>query len=61
VGRGAPLHDVEEFVGRDKLLAFEDAPDGLNGLWWQLGQVGQRPVLDLAALTIALSQQDGRR
>ena len=51
--------DLEGFGQRADLLAAEDGPDGINGCGGELGEIGQRAVLDLAALAVGLADQDG--
>ena len=55
--RGDGLKGV---VGLDELLALEYLAQRLDRFRGQLGEVGQGAGLDLAALAIALSKQDGR-
>src|SRR6202022_5110136 len=51
--------DLEGFGKRADLLAAEDGPDGINGCGGELGEIGQRAMLDLAALAVGLADQDG--
>src|SRR5262249_18381468 len=51
--------DLEGFSQWPDLLAAEDGADGVHRRSRQLGEVGQRPVLDFAALAIGLTDQDG--
>src|SRR5207245_11682992 len=44
---------------RADLPAAENGPDGINGCGGELGEIGQRAVLDLAALAVGLADQDG--
>src|SRR5262249_22939072 len=50
--------DLERFGKWPDLLVAEDGADGVHRRGRQLGEVGQRPVLDLAALAIGLTDQD---
>src|SRR5215813_2398197 len=50
--------DLEGFGQRTDLLAAENGTDGVHRGGGQLGEVGQRPVLDFATLAIGLTDQD---
>jgi len=44
-------------VGRDKGLALESAFDQLDDMGWQMGEIAQGLVLDLASLSIGATQE----
>ena len=53
--------DAQAVVRRDKPLSFEHATDQSNLLEWQMGDVGERAILDPSVLAIAFAEQIGRR
>jgi len=55
VGQGTD--DLKAVCQRPDLLAAKDGTHGIHGRRRQLGEVGQSPVLDLAAFAVGLADQ----
>ncbi len=48
-------------VGRDESLAAEAAAERLDGGGGQLGEIGERSLLDAPAVAVGLAEEDGGR
>jgi hypothetical protein len=54
---GKATDHFKGLVGRDKGLALESAFDQLDDMRWQIGEIAQGLVLDLASLSIGATQE----